>query len=166
MTYNKGNGKGIKWIKAHLDYQGDDCLPWPFAKDSHVGRGMLGWNGKHYWAHRLMCILAHGEPPADKPQTAHSCGNGHLGCVNPRHLSWSNQSDNHKDRRKHGTAKTGIGNRSRLTAEQVAKIRALKGKQPQLETARQFGISHANVRYWQGGRDKLAHKGPPRFAHG
>lgn len=108
-----------------------------------------------HYAHRFMCELINGEPSPEKPQAAHRCGNGHLGCVNPRHLSWSNQSDNHKDRRKHGTAATSIGNRSRLTLAQIAQIRALKGKQTQLATARQFGISHANVRYWQGERDKM-----------
>lgn len=151
----KGNGKAIRWIKAHLDYNKEPCLRWPFAYDMGVGRGRLGWNGQNYWAHRLMCELAHGPAPVDKPQVAHSCGNGHMGCVNPKHLSWSDQSENHLDRRRHGTAATGIGNRSKLTLEQIGQIRALKGKQTQMETARQFGISHANVRYWQGERDKL-----------
>lgn len=150
MTYNKGKGKTILWIRAHLNYRGDDCLTWPFSRDSGVGRGRVGYLGKQYWAHRLVCELAHGPAPVDKPQVAHSCGNGHMGCVNPRHLSWSTQSENHRDRRRHGTATTNHhGYLGKLTDEQIDRIRALKGKQTQMETARQFNISHANVRYWQ-----------------
>lgn len=153
---SKGNGKGIQWIRAHLGRTSDQCLRWPFAYDTAVGRGRLGYEGVSWWAHRLMCTLAHGPAPEGKPQVAHSCGNGHMGCVNPKHLSWSDQFENQRDRRKHGTAvTTRTGRRSKLTLDQIERIRALKGKQPQMTTARQFGISHANVRYWQGERDKF-----------
>ena len=154
----KGNGTGYKWLVDHVNYSSDDCLVWPLFRDPFVGRGRLGHNGKRLWAHRLMCELVNGSAPDDRPQVAHSCGNGHLGCVNPKHLSWSSQSENHKDRRRHGTAKTNpYGSRTPLTPEQVEQIRDLKGKQPQLLTARQFGISHASVRRWQ----KTTHRPAP-----
>lgn len=162
MGMTRGKGKAAAWIKAHIAYAGDDCLAWPFSRDGLVGRGRLGHNGKMYWAHRLMCEMAHGPAPADKPQVRHSCGNGHLACVNPRHLSWADQFENQRDRRLHGTAiTTRTGNRSKLTIEQIAQIISLKGRQPQLTTARQFGISHSNVRYWQGERAKYRTT-PPR----
>ncbi len=162
MVGRRGQGKAAAFLIALIGHQGDACVPWPYSKDKHVGRGMLGYNGVHYWAHRLMCELAYGPAPIDKPQVAHSCGKGHEGCVNPKHLSWANQFENQQDRRKYGTAvTTRTGNRSKLTAEQIAAIRALKGKQPQLTTAKQFGISHSNVRYWQGERDKYRMT-PPR----
>ncbi len=153
---NRGGGKAFAWIAAHLNYPGDDCIAWPFSRDSGVGRGRLGYLGKMWWSHRLMCVLAHGEPPTPDHQAAHTCGNGHLACMNPHHLEWQTQAQNHRDRRKHGTARTNpYGPKSPLTLAQIAQIRALKGKQTQMATARQFGISHANVRYWQGERDKL-----------
>lgn len=134
-----------------MTYQGNQCLRWPFSYDQGVGRGRLLFEGKSQWAHRVMCILAHGHPPEDKPQTAHSCGNGHMGCVNPKHLSWASQSENHLDRRKHGTHITSrFGSRSPLTPQQVAEIRAAKGRETQMATAKRFKISHANVRRWQG----------------
>lgn len=146
----------VQWLRDHMDHHSEQCLRWPFNYDGNVGRGRVFYQDANWWAHRLMCTLVNGPAPEDKPQTAHSCGNGHMGCVNPRHLSWSDQSENHKDRRRHGTARTNpFGGRSRLTIEQIEAIRALKGKQPQMATARQFGISHANVRYWQGERDKF-----------
>lgn len=146
----KGKGKAYLWLVAHVDYNKEPCLRWPFSYDADLGRGSLGWNGNRYWAHRLMCELAHGPAPADRPQVAHSCGNGHMGCVNPRHLSWATQSENHLDRRKHGTHATNLyGNLGKLSREQIDQIRAAKGTEPQMATARRFGISHANVRYWQ-----------------
>lgn len=77
------------WLEDHKDYPHDYCLIWPFAREGRVGRGMLGHNGKSAWAHRLMCEMVRGPAPIDKPQAAHSCGNGDQGCVNPRHLSWA-----------------------------------------------------------------------------
>jgi len=141
----------VQWLRDHMNYDGERCLRWPFTYDQNVGRGRVVYNGEPWWAHRLMCTFVNGPAPIDKPQSAHSCGNGHMGCVHPKHLSWSSQSDNHKDRRKHGTAATNRwGNLGKLTREQIDAIRAAKGQETQLETARRFNISHANVRYWQG----------------
>jgi len=73
-----------------------------------------------------------------------------MGCVHPKHLSWSDQSSNHLDRRRHGTAATNKwGNIGKLSREQIDQIRGAKGTETQMATARRFGISHANVRYWQ-----------------
>lgn len=150
MTTRSGQGEAARWLLGHINYRGNDCLRWPFAIDLALGRGRLGYKGKNYWAHRLMCELAHGPAPLGKPQVRHSCGKGHERCVNPKHLSWCSQSENHLDRRKHGTAvTTRYGSRSPLTREQIYEIRALKGKETQMTTAKRFGISHANVRRWQ-----------------
>lgn len=158
MGPNYGKGKAALWLLGHVKYRGDNCLRWPFAVDTTLGRGRLGFRGRNYWAHRLMCELAHGPAPLGRPQVGHSCGKGHERCVNPRHLSWCNQSENHLERRKHGTAATNkYGSRTRLTPEQIADIRASKGRETQLATAKRFGISHANVRHWQ----KTTHQPKP-----
>lgn len=93
-----GKGVAYEWLVRHVSYPGDNCLTWPFARDSRVGRGLLGHESRRYWAHRLMCILAHGEPPTPKHQASHTCGRGHEGCVNPRHLEWKTNSENQYDR--------------------------------------------------------------------
>lgn len=149
---NRGNGKGIAWLRAHVNYQGDDCLPWPMMRDSRVGRGSVGYLGKRYWAHRLMCILAHGEPPTPKHQAAHNCGNGHHACCNPRHLEWKTNQENSVDRSEHGNAiNAWWGNKGKLSVEQVARLKSLKGKQTQVSTAREFGVSLSLVQYhWHG----------------
>jgi hypothetical protein len=93
-------GDPRRWLESHVSHAADDCLIWPFSRSS-TGYGDLRNGGKHYHAHRLMCQMAHGDPPALKLDAAHSCGNGHLACVNPRHLRWATRSENNQDAIEH-----------------------------------------------------------------
>lgn len=89
-----------EWVLAILPYDGDDCLKWPYATDKDgYGLGELG--GKIRRAHRYVCTLVNGDPPTPKHEAAHSCGNGHLGCVNPRHLRWATTLENQRERWRH-----------------------------------------------------------------
>ena len=142
-----GNGKGIRFLRANVGYTGDDCLIWPLFRNPEHGRGMFGLNGKVLYAHRVMCELAHGRAPIGRPQASHSCGKGHLGCVNPRHLSWASNSDNQRDRRRHGTQRGAKGNRTKLTNSQIYEIR--QGKRTQAQLAKAFGVSIGCIQYWQ-----------------
>ena len=149
----KGQSYVKDWINAHVAYAGDDCLIWPFSKNwngyGHVGAG----GGKIVYAHRMMCSLAHGEPPTPKHQAAHSCNNGHGGCVNPRHITWKTNRENMFDRRAAGTITKRRWNRYGLvTIDQCAEIAALKGKMNQREIAARFGISPQHVSTIQLGR--------------
>lgn len=165
----KGKGKAFEWLAAHVNYQGKDCLQWPFSRDGRVGRGRVGYNGVQYWAHRLMCILAHSEPPTHQHQAAHECGKGHFGCVNPRHLSWKTNSENQIDRRKTGSMlRNNYGKGGALTPEQQAEIISLKGKMTQVGIAAKFGVSLGCVQYWHKWRDiRRSRKSAPAdlFAH-
>lgn len=146
-TGSPGRGKGIAFLRAHLSYQGTDCVHWPYHTQID-GYGNLGYNGGGMKrAHRLMCELAHGKPPTPKHEAAHSCGVAR--CVNPKHLSWKTRSENEIDKRVHGTARGGHGTRTRLTAEQITDIRENKGKLPQHLLAKKHGLKRAGVRYWQ-----------------
>lgn len=138
----KGEGRGVKWLRAHVEYSGDDCLKWPFCLLDGYGR--LGHLGKVTYAHRVMCELAHGPAPSEEHLACHSCGNGGLGCVNPLHLSWKTKTENQLDRVVHGTH-GGPGMRTKLTEDLAAEIRALKGKMPQREIAQRYGITRPNV---------------------
>lgn len=92
----------VPWIKKHVDYDKDGCLIYPFGRSPSTGYAALRLeDGSNIGAHRYMCILANGEPPTKKHLALHSCGNGHLGCVHPKHLRWGTYSDNIKDRNKH-----------------------------------------------------------------
>jgi len=117
---------------------------WPFSKTR--GYGAFRYLGKGYYAHRFMCQIVHGDPPSPAHQAAHSCGNGHLGCVNPQHLSWKTQSENQLDCREHGTqAKNTAGNGGRLNQGMAEEIRSLKGIKTQWQIAEQFRISESAV---------------------
>jgi hypothetical protein len=141
----KGTGATFRWLKGHLEYEGDDCLIWPFCRDPGNGYGRLGYNGKPYWAHRFMCELAHGESPTPKHEAAHSCGNGHEGCVNPRHLSWKTRAENQADRYIHNR-KPKRAQRYKLTWPDVHAIRALGRTEKTKDLAARFGVSTGNIR--------------------
>ena len=54
-----------------------------------------GWKssvGVRVRAHRLLCQLAHGPPPAGRPHAAHLCG--HADCLAPEHLAWLSPQQN------------------------------------------------------------------------
>ena len=89
-------GALITWLIEHVSHKGDECLMWPFGKNQK-GYGAVKFEGRMTSASRAMCILAHGRPPKGKNIAAHSCGNGHLGCTNPKHLRWATEEENRKD---------------------------------------------------------------------
>jgi hypothetical protein len=94
-----------------------------------------------------MCELVHGFAPSDNHEAAHSCGNGHLGCVNPNHLRWDTPSGNAADKYEHGTLLYGEKHpRVKLTLAQAEEIhrRAWEGESGQVLSA-EFGVSEGNV---------------------
>ena len=136
-----------KWLLEHSDYRGDDCLIWPF-RGSTDGRGYghLTVAGRTVKAHRYMCTLAHGEPDGDQTDAAHSCGRGHLGCVNPRHLRWASKVENSADKVLHGTHLFGeAAPWAKLTESDVLYIRSKSGMVSQTALAEQFDVSASLV---------------------
>lgn len=124
-------GAATAWLAQHQNYADEACLVWPFGRKSD-GYGQASGIS----AHRAMCILAHGNPPTPKHEAAHSCGKGHLGCVNPKHLRWATKKENNMDRFKHGTA-------GKLTESQVLAIRSDTRTGRAIAAA--YGISPATV---------------------
>lgn len=148
------------WLEDHKDYPHDYCLIWPFFRESRVGRGIMGHNGKNAWAHRMMCELVNGPAPIDKPQAAHSCGNGDQGCVNPRHLSWANNSENQRQRYAHGRGNPNANGRvSMFTPAQIAEIRAKYGEFTQTKLAEMYGCSLGTIQYYLKYREERGHAG-------
>ena len=131
-------GRCKKWIEENVSHDGDDCLDWPFSR-SVTGYGHLAVDRKGYLASRYMCILAHGNPPTSDHVAAHSCGNGHLGCVNPKHIRWATQKENCADIKIHGRKAGGAAGKTKLTDEAVAEIRSSSSSQREL--AAKFGVS-------------------------
>lgn len=152
-----------KWIEDHKDYPHQEyCLIWPFARESRVGRAMMGMasEGKSRWVHRIICEMVHGPAPADKPQAAHSCGNGDQGCVNPRHLSWASNSENQHQRYAHGRGNPNANGRaSMFTPEQIEDIRAKYGEFTQTKLAEMYGCSLGAIQYYLKYREQRGHAG-------
>lgn len=137
------------WIENHVDYDGNDCLIFPFGRITNgYGKVYDGrYKHKQVYAHRLMCELVNGPPPSEIHEAAHNCGNGHLGCVNPNHLRWDTRKGNAADKFEHGTLLYGETHPNGIkTLEEAKEIyrRAWSGE-PTIELAREFNVSPANV---------------------
>ena len=137
--------------KAHyqnvvLAYEGEDCLVWPYYGAGNGAYALIYWGGKLQLVHRLVCEAINGPAPTSGHQAAHLCGNGHLGCVSPRHLTWKTKSENQMDKLTHGTMAHGDRNaKSKLTADSVCQIRQLSGRLSQRELGKMFGVSQTAI---------------------
>lgn len=134
-------GEIQSFFEQAIAYAGDECIPWPYSHNQ-FGYGQITLKGKRYVASRLMCKIAHGPAPSPVHQSAHSCGKGHLGCINKRHLRWDTPKGNHTDMTKHGTlphSETHVS--SKLSNDEVHQIRILIGTRSHQAIADQFGVS-------------------------
>ena len=144
--YKKGKGKGIMFLRAHVDFNGDECLIWPFSRDQD-GYGQFGYEGKVKKPHRWMCEAVHGPAPTPEHQAAHDCGNGEDGCIHPKHLFWKTPLENTRDKILHGTTNTGRGRRrNKLTPEQVGEIRKVDTVAGQFAAAARYSVSASMIR--------------------
>ena len=137
-------GAALAWIDAHKNYSGDDCLIWPFYRNA-LGYGKVRFEGESHHAHRVMSIFSEGRPKKGQA-SLHSCGNGHLGCINPNHLRWGSQLENCKDTIAHGRTTRGEKcTTAKLTETDVRNIRRLDGVCTIKEAADMFGVSERNI---------------------
>lgn len=137
-------GEAIEWLKSMVSFDGPDCLIWPFLPKNSQGYASARYDGRQQNASRIMCTLAHGDPPDDDMDSAHSCGKGHEGCVHPKHLRWATRTENHADKKLHGTHLYGekIAN-SKLTEKEVREIKESTERVEDL--AAKYGISRAHA---------------------
>lgn len=161
----KGNGRNVVWLRAHVNFDGPSCLIWPFGKES-CGYGQFGCNGRMYRAHRWMCEQTHGAPPSKGHYAAHSCGNGHLGCVHPQHLSWKTPTENACDAIRHGTTRRGRRESLRkLSHAQVLEILELRGKKTLKQLGEMYGVKARQIsrifsgHSWRGGLPRTTGRG-------
>jgi HNH endonuclease len=140
------NGEPARFLtEVAYPYAGDECLRWPYGHNGD-GYGQITHGGKHTYVHRKVCEEVHGPAPSDEHETAHSCGNGHLGCITPNHLRWATMSENHADRVIHGTSNRGERcGAAKLTEPEVRTILAMKGSALQREIAERFNVTPSNI---------------------
>lgn len=128
-----------------MEWDADECLPWPFYTNAD-GYGRFRSGGAKHIASRFVCQMFWGAPPTPEHEAAHACGNGHLGCVNPWHLSWKTQDANQRDRATHGTSNAGSRNgRVVLTEADVSCIRAWRHTFLQKDLAVMFDVAPRTI---------------------
>lgn len=144
MTTAKG--EPYQWILAHLDYDRDDCLIWPYADDGH-GYAQFNHKGKQTKVHRFICIEVNGLPPEFNSEAAHSCGNGNKKCVNPKHLRWATPVENQWDRLDHGTHNRGerCGTHKLVREDVLAVVTLLDSGSSHQSIADYFGVHRCTI---------------------
>jgi hypothetical protein len=142
------NGEARAFIEHVIENTSISCVFWPFGTNGK-GYPVFGTKGTPaQLVHRYICREVHGNPPTEKHEAAHSCGNGHLGCVNPRHLSWKTSAENMEDIVRHGRS-----SHHKLTRAMVSSIftRAHGGESP-AKLAREFGLNVHTVKHIKSGK--------------
>lgn len=136
-----GNGEPQRFLnETVLTYQGLNCLFWPFSRAGR-GYGVINISGKNVYVHRLVCESVNGPAPSPEHEAAHTCGNGHLACCNPRHVVWKTPEENAADKIVHGTYfRKDI---QKLNDTDVLAIRA--SDKTNSELAEQYDVSAAHV---------------------
>lgn len=133
------------WAKVE---KGDDCWMWQGGKN-HLGYGVI-WNENQRLegVHRVAYRLVLGPFPAEL-EVCHRCDSP--SCVRPDHLFLGTHAENMSDMKAKARSTQGERNpASKLTAEQVREIRALKGEADRDEVAAHFGISISHLnRLWR-----------------
>lgn len=81
----------LLWLANHVGFDKDFCLLWPFSVNTN-GYGTLTYKGRSAIASRVMCTLAHGDPPHQSLNATHNCN--FQRCVNPKHLRWGTATKN------------------------------------------------------------------------
>jgi hypothetical protein len=151
-------GRGNKeWLIAHVGHADEEaCLIWPFGKSqAGYGKTKAKFDGKVYlYAHIAMCALRHGPMPEPKMLATHSCGNGHLGCVNPNHLRWGTSLSNAQDTVLHG--RTNRGERSplaKLSESDVRAIRAMRDQKTFKQIAKEYSVDPSTISLVMAGKN-------------
>lgn len=140
------------FIEQAICYKDEDCLfwPFPFKWPRHV---YIRINEKQIPVTRYICEKVHGNPPTLKHEAAHSCGMGHLVCVNPKHLRWATRTENQADRLIHGTHNRGEKcGAAKLTEGDVREIRKmLNNGIDYKDIAESFSVNRATIHHiWRG----------------
>lgn len=139
-------GVPLRWLEENKYCNSDECLIWLFSLFPD-GYGQVRYKGRSQNASRVMCIFSHGKPIYQGLEAAHSCGKGHLGCVNPKHLRWDTPKGNCLDKLEHGTDTRGEKNwNAKLTVDAVREIRRAYSDATKESLAEKFGVHVTTIR--------------------
>lgn len=144
FTKTAPTGEPLRFLESVLELETDDCITWPYAK-SGAGYGQIRSNGETKYVHRIVCESVHGPQPSKECEVAHTCGKGHEGCVNKRHVKWCSPKTNQSHRVIHGTSNRGEQHGlSKLKSSDVLSIR--EDERQFEEIANQYGVHATTVK--------------------
>lgn len=136
-------GEPLAWLQEAVATAAEECQFWPFQR-SPKGYARIYHHGRKIAAYHVAMELAGQEAPVAPLEARHLCGNGHLGCVNFRHLTPGTRKQNMADAIEHGTIATGERHgMAKLTAADVLAIRASTEDRGTL--AARYGIRKPHV---------------------
>lgn len=141
------DGERVKFIQTIINSEKEECIIWPFS-DNGVGYGTVIIDGVKWYAHRYILFIKNYKEDYKNLDVRHSCGKGHLGCVNPNHLSWGTRKENFEDKKLHGTYKRGTEMPGNILSEidVIEIVKLLKEKNKfQREIADQFGCVQQTI---------------------
>ena len=143
---NRPRGDVARWIDVAVALECDECVIWPFSR-TNKGYGHFRSGGVDFTAHRHICERAHGPAPEGKPWALHSCGNGHGGCVNKRHLRWGTPAENQADRVVDETSNHGerCGTSKLKEADAIAIADRLRRGERASKIADDYGVHYVTV---------------------
>ena len=141
-------GAHAKFLDEAMSFTGDDCLYWPFGGADN-GYAQMAYKGHKRTCGRIICERLYGPAPSPVHQAAHSCGNGHLGCVSPKHVRWATPKENAADKYLHGTNPSPATNTaSPLSEAQVREIIRIIETEPASDRGlgRRFGVANTTIK--------------------
>jgi hypothetical protein len=135
-----------------IPYSGDDCLIWPYAKFGN-GYAHMADRDRDYLVHRRACEEVNGPAPSPEHEARHTCGNGHLGCCNPRHTTWGTHTENEADKIIHGTSNRGERcGTAKLSEADVLHILSIRGTNTHQQIAALYGVKREAITKIYNGR--------------
>lgn len=138
-----------------IEKRANGCWIWTKALGGGDGRGVIYYNGRQQYAHRVSWILFRGTIP-DGLYVCHRCDEPR--CINPDHLFLGTQTDNMRDCSEKGRVnKKGVPGEhnggSKLTAESVRHIRCLLSDgHTRREIAEMFSVCVSTIGHIATGR--------------
>lgn len=138
-------GETAKVLERIVAMDTQDCIPWPLLRN-RGGYGTMTFRNKTTLVSRVVCILVHGEPPTDRHEAAHSCGNGHLACSNKQHLRWATPEENEADKLVNGRVRKADAHwKTELTADDVRAI--MRDPRGSKLLAKEYPVTDRQIRH-------------------
>lgn len=136
-----------KLLANSVDGSTTGCRLWTGARiHKRMGYGVLRWQGKVHYAHRLAYLAEYGALPPSM-FICHKCDTP--ACIRPSHLFAGTAADNNKDARAKGRASwhnVPFGNRHGMAKLDEAAVRKVRADSRSCATiAREMGVSKSLI---------------------